>query len=459
MEADILPQIDPALLKPGPIIALQPEPATLKDTALASFTPIESHMRTLAARYRDVAYDVTTPKGMKDAKAARLVLREEGRFAVQRLVQRLKDEANDLKRVVEARATEVIALTKPVEDAIHQQIEAEEARVAAEKAERARIEAERIEALQAKLAALSTWIERCRAPGMTAERIHNGIRALTELELAPEDWQEFHARALARKDEVLEVMRELHRQAVAREQEAAETERLRKIAEQQAAELAELRAKERQRAASERFGKALASAVGRVGIDAVTAALPDIEGRTEPFTTEEMEQHAAMLEALQPRITTPPEQVGGQVDGCRAPESQPDGCSGPVPQDQTSLPASPFTQDAQESGSSPADAPAAVDAPRTCASSTAESAEAVSSGDEGPAAHADESAADPAPPVIATLTLGAICDWLGFKLTEAFIEQQLGIKPAGRAQRAVLFTPLQRELIRSRLVKHLEGLH
>lgn len=216
LQTDTLPEIDPALLKPGPIIALQPEPATLKDTALASFTPIESHMRTLAARYRDVAYDVTTPKGMKDAKAARLVLREEGRFAVQRLVQRLKDEANDLKRVVEARATEVIALTKPVEDAIHQQIEAEEARVAAEKAERARIEA-----LQAKLAALSNWIERCRAPGMTAERIHTGIHALTELELAPEDWQEFHARALARKDEVLEVMRELHRQAVAREQEAA----------------------------------------------------------------------------------------------------------------------------------------------------------------------------------------------------------------------------------------------
>ena len=33
--------------------------------------------------------------------------------------------------------------------------------------------------------------------------------------------------------------------------------------------------------------------------------------------------------------------TGAQADGCRAPESHPDGCSGPVPQDQTSLPASP----------------------------------------------------------------------------------------------------------------------
>ena len=62
-------------------IAAQAKPtaptATLKETALASFVPIEAHMKTLAARYKDVAYDVTTGKGMADAKAARLVLHKE----------------------------------------------------------------------------------------------------------------------------------------------------------------------------------------------------------------------------------------------------------------------------------------------------------------------------------------------------------------------------------------------
>ena len=72
--------------------------ATLKATALASFVPIEAHMRTLAARYGNVAYTVTTPKGMKEAKAARLVLREEGRYAVRRLVKRLEAIA-EAKRV------------------------------------------------------------------------------------------------------------------------------------------------------------------------------------------------------------------------------------------------------------------------------------------------------------------------------------------------------------------------
>lgn len=41
------------------------------------------------------------------------------------------------------------------------------------------------------------------------------------------------------------------------------------------------------------------------------------------------------------RSTAQPEQVGGQVDGCRAPESQPDVCSGHVTQDDKSLPAPP----------------------------------------------------------------------------------------------------------------------
>lgn len=337
------PELD---LRPGPIAVMPPTPpATLRDTALASFLPIEAHMRTLAARYRDVAYDVTTPKGMKDAKAARLVLREEGRFAVQRLVKRLKDEANELKRTLDARGDEVIALTKPVEDAIHSQIEAEEQRIEAERAERARIEAERVEALQAKLASLSSWIDRCREPGMTSVRIAFGMKALGELQFSEAEWQEFLPRAHQRRDEVLEVMGQIHESTLAAEIQAQETERLRKVAEQQAAELVELRTKERQRAAAERFGKALAGALDRVGIDAVNAALPDIKGRTDPFTTEEMEQHATMLDALQPTITTPPGSAGGQVDGCRAPESQPDGCSGPVPQDQTSLPASPTSEE------------------------------------------------------------------------------------------------------------------
>ena len=197
--------------------------ATLKETALASFVPIEAHMRTLAARYKDVAYDVTTGKGMADAKAARLVLRDEGRYAVQRLVKRVKDEANDLKRVIDTRGDEVIAITKGIEDSIDGQITAEEERRAAAKAEAERIERDRIGALEVRLAGLSVWIDRCKVPGITSERIRNGI-ALLEQAPIDDTWADFKDRAIARRAEILGVMQGLYQQHLIAEVEAQRLE-------------------------------------------------------------------------------------------------------------------------------------------------------------------------------------------------------------------------------------------
>lgn len=320
-----LPPIDASMIgkTPAAIALATPqaaEPATLKQTALASFAPIEAHMRTLAARYKDVAYDVTTTKGMADAKAARLVLREEGRYAVQRLQDRLKKEANDLKRTLDAKGDELIALVKPAEDAIHAQIEAEEQRKAAEREAKAAKERERIAGLDAKLAALSTWIERCKEPGMTAERIEKGIALLEDAQIDPAEWQEYAARAEARKAEVLGVMHTLYDQAVRREAEAARLEAQRleneRIAAEQAARQAELdaqaaalAAQERQSRAVTRFSTSLAAAIARVGIARVTEVLPDVGARTDLLTPDEMEAHATALDWLHPQTITQVEQV------------------------------------------------------------------------------------------------------------------------------------------------------
>lgn len=414
------PELD---LRPGPIVVMPPTPpATLRDTALASFLPIEAHMRTLAARYRDVAYDVTTPKGMKDAKAARLVLREEGRFAVQRLVQRLKDEANDLKRTLDTRGDEVIALTKPVEDAIHSQIEAEEQRIKAERAERARIEVERVEALQAKLAALSSWIDRCREPGMTSVRIAFGMKALGELQFSEAEWQEFLPRAHQRRDEVLEVMRQIHESTLAAEIQAQETERLRKVAEQQAAELAELRRRDAERQADE---------------------LAAQRAESERLALAEVNR------AAHEQITTPPGSAGGQVDGCRAPESQPDGCSGPVPQDQTSLPASPTSEGPSHQQVLKAEGASPDATDRVAPANTSPVGGPMGAGQAAAAAPAGEPA---------TLNLGAIAVRLGFALTAVFVTESLGIKPAATDKRSVLFRQSQWPEIKAALVRWVGGL-
>ena len=106
--------------------------STIAEAAVAMFAPHEAAARTLAERYRGVVWDVAEPRGMREAKAARLELREQGRFAIQRMRDRAKDQLNDAKRTVEAEATRLIAIVEPIEQAVHQQITAHEERLAAE---------------------------------------------------------------------------------------------------------------------------------------------------------------------------------------------------------------------------------------------------------------------------------------------------------------------------------------
>lgn len=236
----------PPIEAPAMPVATQPaapDPGTLKATALASFVAIRSHAAKLAEKYRAVAYDVTTPKGMAAAKDARLELREDGRFAVQRLRDRLKDEANDLKRVVTDEAEAVIKIIAPVEDAIHAQITAEEDRKKAEKAEAARILAERQQKQSEGVAGIRAYLSRAQtAADMTAERVGNGIKMLEAMTFAADDWLDPVAAANA-QCETLEGLRTLQATLKAREEEAARLEAQR---QQQEAERAEL---ERQAAA------------------------------------------------------------------------------------------------------------------------------------------------------------------------------------------------------------------
>lgn len=55
------------------------------------------------------------------------------------------------------------------------------------------------------------------------------------------------------------------------------------------------------------------------------------------------------------------------------------------------------------------------------------------------------------------LTLPQIQESLGIKLTGNFITDALGIVPAERDKRAVLFSPDQFDAIKAALIEHVEG--
>lgn len=400
--------------------------ATLKETALASFVPIEAHMKTLAARYKDVAYDVTTPKGMADAKAARLVLRDEGRYAVQRLVKRVKDEANDLKRVIDTRGDEVIAITKDIEASIDSQITSEEVRRAAAKAEAERIERERVAALEARLAGLSVWIDRCKVPDITSERIGKGINLL---EQAPIDdtWADFKDRAITRRTEILGVMRGLFQ------------ERL--IAEVEAQRL------EEQRAEQARIEAALAARKAELDAQAAELLRREEEIRAaERAESERLERLAAENRAR--RAAEAQAEAAAAVGVVAAPGQY------PAPSAPAAGPTAPWgaVRDFIDDAGEPTDTTGEpVD--QTDAEIAAANGPEV---DPFPAPAVESDSTPPAVVEPATLKIGTICARLKFTVNAAFL-QSLGQTPAFRDKNAVLYRESQWPAIKTALIRHIEA--
>lgn len=421
MEADTLtlrdvdvPAAAPAAPAPAASQAVEKtaeiaESITGVHTEVAKFDAINAGLLALEQAHplNVIVAAIDTPAGMRAAETAWRAYRNP-RLEVEKARKSAKAPVLALGRAIDAFAGQLEARLTLGETHYKAQITAEETRRAAVKAEAERKERERVEGLQAGIAKLRSYVE--RAAGQPAEIIQRAIDALVALGFVAEDWQEFVAEATTARDDTVAKLRDLHTKAVEAEAQRAEAERLRVLAEQQAAELAALRAREAERQAAERAAQAAAEA--KAAAEAAQAQL-------------RAEAQAAADAAIAAAAAVRP-----------APE--------------------PITQDAQESGSSPADVPAAVDAPRTCASNAAESAEAAPSGDEGPAAHADTSAADPAP--VEFIKLGDLCAKLGgLSLTAAFIAETLGVQFAKKERAAIFYTQAQAHEIKHSLLLLIEG--
>lgn len=233
MQALEYPPIEAAAAPvPAPLIV------SLKSAALTHFTAIEPNIRALAEKYRAVAYDVATTKGMDAAKKARLDLRENGRYAVQRAEKAVKDEVNDLKRVIATKVESLIAIVQPVEDHVHGQITAQEEKLAAEKAERERVEAERKQGHEDRIAMLRGYV--AKAAGLSSARIANGILAVEAIVIDPAAWEEYAERAEIAKIATLTELLRMRDTAKAAEDAAAAAEAQRieqaRVAAEQAAE-------------------------------------------------------------------------------------------------------------------------------------------------------------------------------------------------------------------------------
>lgn len=214
------------------------KPTTIAAAALALFAPLEAEVNTLAERYRNVAFDMSTPKGFKAAKDARLELRESGRFALQRLRDKTKDQLNDCKKVVDAEAARLIEIVRPVETAVDEQITVHENKLAADKAERDRIEAERRQKHQDAIAKIESYV--ALAEGLPIERIEAGLAYVRNIDVSAAVFEDFAVRASAQKDATIRALEKM----VADVRQAAAAEALRIENERLQAELAAMRSQQ-----------------------------------------------------------------------------------------------------------------------------------------------------------------------------------------------------------------------
>lgn len=139
------------------------------NTAIAEYDPIATALASVE-KYRGLVCDVTTAKGLAEAKAAHKEVAAL-RIALEKTRKKVKEDVVARGKLIDGEANRIFALIAAIEDPIKTQIDAEErraqeAREAAIRAEAERLAAEekaRKDAEEAKLAAERAEIARQRA--------------------------------------------------------------------------------------------------------------------------------------------------------------------------------------------------------------------------------------------------------------------------------------------------------
>lgn len=287
--------------------AILTTPISIRDAVLAQFREAEPAIQALADKYRDVAFAVATPKGMKEAVAARADLRDNGRLLLTRTETRIKGEVNDLKRTMADEVERLVGIVKPIEEHVDAQIKAEEKRKADEKAAREKAEADRVAQHRQNLEKLRAYAD--QAHGQPIDVIERAIAALEALQFG-EEWEEFATAAALTRDSTVAALRAL-----------AQTERTRLENERLARELAEAKA-----ALAAATAQAAAPAPGTPAPTAAHAQQMTLEATAPapvpaaPSSTPEVAAHADVAPAPAPAVRhAPPPRSEAQQ---RAPMAQ-----------------------------------------------------------------------------------------------------------------------------------------
>lgn len=239
--------------------------ATEQSTQIAEYNPVEAALTDLRERFDGKVHDVTTTKGMAEAKKDRYELRALRTDLEKKRVE-IKKPVLDHSRLIDSEAKritiELVKLERPIDDVI----KAEEKRKAEIKRQKEEAEEKRVLTIRGKIKDMQFL--QTQAVGKSAHEIRMLMVSLIDT-IVDESYDELREEGEEVKATVSAALQEMHNNQAAaeaeaealeadrkkleaeREEQAAEKARLEKVAEEQAEEKAEIQ-EEREELEAER---------------------------------------------------------------------------------------------------------------------------------------------------------------------------------------------------------------
>lgn len=302
------PTIDPEAAEPAASTAVAHTPAgelsletmDLTKLALTGFAESRTAVATAMKTLQGVQHDLSTPTKLIEAKTLRQRLVNAPLATARKVSAGIKSKLTEASKAVGAELGKIEADFAAADALITPQIDAAQEKLDEERRQREAAEAARVQKHRDNLAKLAEPAERCRQPGMTAERIANGIAAVSAIVIDRDAWEDFADRAEEQKAVTLERMQELHAAAVAAEAEAERIAAEKAEQERRAAELqAEADRLAAERAEIERERAAMQAEKDRIAAEAQARA--DEAARLEREQREESERQARELQEARER--------------------------------------------------------------------------------------------------------------------------------------------------------------
>lgn len=199
--------------------------------AIAEYTQTEQALAHLREKYKNVVFDVSTPKGMAAAKEARAELRSL-RTTLEKKRVEIKAPALERCRAIDSEAKRITGELAKLEDPIDDRIKAEEARKEEERLARLEAERQRVQAIADKIDGIRALP--ATLVGKPSVIIQGQLTKLRGQVLTAEEFaeqlataQDAHTAAIARIEEQLKDQQEHEAEAARIKAEREELERLR----------------------------------------------------------------------------------------------------------------------------------------------------------------------------------------------------------------------------------------